>query len=85
MPPGKRFNFNDDEIRKFTMILHEFLTNREGPMRILDLYPWMAPYVPEVIKNSWMKVDYSHKIINELFGYLQVKLILLNFFMTFFA
>ena len=72
---GKRFDLNDKKIKELTTILHEALTISEGPMVILDLYPQLSPFIPQFIKNSWMKEKHFRKQINSLHTFLKVRIL----------
>ena len=47
----------------------------EGPIQILDNFPWAIPLFPTYIKNKWMKVDLLEKSRDEFCDFLKVKLI----------
>ena len=46
----------------------------QGPVQMLDLFPWIIPYVPKIIKNKWMKVDWLEHSRQEFVSFIQVSL-----------
>ena len=57
----------------------------KGPVQILDMFPWIIPFVPTFIKNKWMKVNFMEHARDELFDFIKVRLtfpLLLCFYKT---
>ena len=41
-------------------------------MKWLDIFPWLIPYIPKIIKDKWMRLDYMEKTREELEDFLSV-------------
>ena len=75
----KRYEIDDPEIIKFAEMINGELNVIQGPVQILDMFPWIVPYVPTFIKNKWMKVDFLEESREEFFEFCRVSLIIFAF------
>ena len=44
----------------------------QGPVQILDMFPWTVPLIPTFIKNKLMKVDFLEKARDEFYDFVKV-------------
>ena len=65
---------DDPDLLKFTRVIRETFVVSEGPVKILDLYPWIIPFVPNFIKNGWMKCAYIEELTTDIQKFCEVKL-----------
>ena len=44
----------------------------QGPLKLMDIFPWIIPYVPTIIKNKWMKLNCFEELRGEFVDFLKV-------------
>ncbi|CAL4092454.1 unnamed protein product, partial [Meganyctiphanes norvegica] len=53
----KRYEIADNKIQYFAQLMNGNVELINGPVALLDIFPFLIPLVPTFIKNKWMKVD----------------------------
>ncbi|RXG60780.1 cytochrome P450 2L1 [Armadillidium vulgare] len=63
---NKRYDTFDKEFQKFSKDVNDNFEDTEGIMAIFTLFPWLTPFVPNFIKNGWMRVAAVEKRRDEI-------------------
>ncbi|XP_069163629.1 cytochrome P450 2L1 isoform X1 [Procambarus clarkii] len=54
---ARRYDINDEKIRTLSKKAADNFDIIQGPLALLDLYPWLRSLLPEFLKNAWMKLN----------------------------
>ncbi|RXG53690.1 hypothetical protein Avbf_14687 [Armadillidium vulgare] len=68
---NRRYNVDDEYIKKFSQLTFDMFEDMEGPMALLTVFPWLIPILPDFIKNKWMRVSSLIKKREEILGLLK--------------
>ncbi|XP_076048583.1 cytochrome P450 2L1-like isoform X2 [Oratosquilla oratoria] len=53
----RRYNINDEELLTFQNMIHEDFENVQGPVMLLDYFPWLLHILPSWVINKVMRVN----------------------------
>lgn len=56
MVADRQFDVSDKLIHEFCSSINDDFIITQGPIAILDIFPWIIPFVPRIIKDKWMKL-----------------------------
>ena len=45
---------------------------KNGPVKLMDFYPALIPFIPEFVKNSWMKLQRMKDLRSDLRHFMEV-------------